>query len=69
LYNFSAGTTSFSGNEMGIGEGAGCLNLPDLPIFFKNYTEPEIPADTVPESSPLTAARQQMRQLFSNSWA
>jgi tripeptidyl-peptidase-1 len=49
LYNFSAGTTSFSGNEMGIGEGAGCLNLPNLPIFFKNYTEPEIPADTVPE--------------------
>jgi tripeptidyl-peptidase I len=49
LYNFPAGSTSVSGNEMGIGEWADYLNLPDLPIFFKNYTEPEIPADTVPD--------------------
>jgi tripeptidyl-peptidase-1 len=45
LYKFGAGNTSAAGNEMGIGEWADFLYLPDLPIFFKNF----IPADTVPE--------------------
>lgn len=49
LYNFPAGKTAAKGNEMGIGEWADFLNEPDLPIFFKNFTTPQIPADTVPE--------------------
>lgn len=49
LYNFPAGSTAFEGNEMGIGEWADYLNEADLPIFFKNFTSPEIPADTRPE--------------------
>jgi len=49
LYNFGAGNTSAAGNEMGIGEWADFLYLPDLPLFFKNFTSPQIPADTVPD--------------------
>lgn len=49
LYNFGAGNTSAAGNEMGIGEWADFLYLPDLPLFFKNFTSPPIPADTVPD--------------------
>lgn len=49
IYKFGPGNTSHAGNEMGIGEWADFLYLPDLPIFFKNFTTPEIPLDTVPE--------------------
>jgi tripeptidyl-peptidase-1 len=49
LYKFPASNTSATGNEMGIGEWADYLNEPDLPLFFKNFTSPEIPADTKPE--------------------
>jgi tripeptidyl-peptidase-1 len=49
LYQFGAGNTSAAGNEMGIGEWADFLYLPDLPLFFKNYTTQPIPADTTPE--------------------
>jgi tripeptidyl-peptidase-1 len=49
LYNFGPGNTSAAGNEMGIGEWADFLYLPDLPLFFKNFTTQPIPADTVPD--------------------
>lgn len=49
LYNFPVGKTAAVGNEMGIGEWADFLNLPDLPLFFKNFTKPEIPADVTPD--------------------
>ncbi|KAF8857370.1 subtilisin-like protein [Acephala macrosclerotiorum] len=49
LYQFGPGNTSAAGNEMGIGEWADFLYLPDLPIFFKNFTTQPIPADTVPD--------------------
>jgi tripeptidyl-peptidase-1 len=49
LYNFPPGKSSAAGNEMGIAEWADYLNEPDLPTFFKNFTSPEIPADTKPE--------------------
>ena len=49
IYKFGPGTSSAPGNEMGIGEWADFLFLPDLPIFFKNFTTQPIPADTVPE--------------------
>jgi tripeptidyl-peptidase-1 len=49
LYQFGPGKTSRKGNEMGIGEWADFLYLPDLPLFFKNWTTQPIPSDTVPE--------------------
>lgn len=49
LYNFPAGKTAAVGNEMGIGEWADFLYLPDLPIFYKNFTKPQIPADVTPD--------------------
>lgn len=49
IYDFGPGNTSTPGNEVGIGEWADFLYLPDLDIFFKNFTTPEIPAGTRPE--------------------
>ncbi|KAF3764746.1 subtilisin-like protein [Cryphonectria parasitica EP155] len=49
LYNFGPGNTSAAGNKMGIGEWADYLYEPDLPIFFKNFTSPQIPANVTPE--------------------
>ncbi|KAE8446870.1 hypothetical protein EG329_011501 [Mollisiaceae sp. DMI_Dod_QoI] len=49
LYNFGPGNTSAAGNEMGIGEWADFLYLPDLPLYFKNWTTQPIPSDTVPD--------------------
>lgn len=49
LYQFGPGNTSTPGNEVGIGEWADFLYMPDLPIFFKNFTTPEIPSDVRPE--------------------
>lgn len=49
LYNFPALNTSAEGNQMGIGEWADYLYEPDLPLFFKNFTSPQIPANTTPE--------------------
>ncbi|CAJ2502332.1 Uu.00g097260.m01.CDS01 [Anthostomella pinea] len=49
LYKFPAGKTAAAGNEIGIAEWADYLYGPDLPLFFKNFTDPEIPADTKPE--------------------
>ncbi|KAJ4422716.1 hypothetical protein N0V82_002613 [Gnomoniopsis sp. IMI 355080] len=49
LYQFSASNLSAAGNEMGIGEWADYLYEPDLPTFFKNFTSPQIPAETKPE--------------------
>jgi tripeptidyl-peptidase-1 len=48
LYQFGQGNTSAASNVMGIGEWADFLYLPDLPIFFKNFTTQPIPADTAP---------------------
>ena len=49
LYNFPESHTATPGNEMGIGEWADYLFEPDLPLFFKNFTRPQIPANTKPE--------------------
>lgn len=49
LYNFPAGNSSAADNQMGIGEWADYLYEEDLPEYFRNFTSPEIPADTRPE--------------------
>ena len=49
IYNIPVGKTSHSGNELGIAEWADYLHLPDLKIFFENYTNPAIPSNTQPE--------------------
>lgn len=49
LYKFPVGKTAAKGNEIGIAEWADYLYEPDLPIFFKNFTTPQIPLDTKPE--------------------
>lgn len=49
LYQFPASNLSAAGNEMGIGEWADYLYEADLPIFFKNFTSPQIPANTRPD--------------------
>lgn len=49
LYNFPAGKYNHSSNIMGIAEWSDWLYLPDLKIFFENFTDPKIPPNTVPE--------------------
>lgn len=49
LYNFPAGHTNHTGNQLGIAEWADYLYLPDLASFFKNWTSPKIPTDVTPE--------------------
>lgn len=49
IYEIPVGKTNHSGNEIGIAEWADYLYLPDLKIFFENYTSPKIPADTTPD--------------------
>ena len=49
LYSFPAGNSSAADNQMGIGEWADYLYEEDLPAYFRNFTSPEIPADTRPE--------------------
>lgn len=49
LYQFGPGNNSAEGNAMGIGEWADFLYLPDLPLFFKNWTTQPIPANVTPE--------------------
>lgn len=49
LYQFGPANSSHSNNVIGIGEWADFLYEPDLDIFFKNFTTPEIPAGTRPE--------------------
>ena len=49
IYGIPVGKTNHSGNELGIAEWADYLYLPDLAIFFENFTNPKIPSDTVPE--------------------
>lgn len=53
LYNFPAGNSSAADNQMGIGEWADYLYEEDLPTYFKNFTSPEIPADTRPDFIPI----------------
>lgn len=49
LYGFPAGTTAQAGNQLGIAEWSDYLYLPDLDIFFSNWTSPPIPAGVRPE--------------------
>ena len=49
IYDIPVGKTNHSGNEIGIAEWADYLYLPDLSIFFENYTKPAIPPLTHPE--------------------
>ena len=49
IYGIPVGKTNHSGNEIGIAEWADYLYLPDLKIFFENYTSPPIPPNTQPE--------------------
>ena len=49
LYKFPVGKTAADGNKIGIAEWADYLYEPDLPLYFKNFTTPEIAADTRPE--------------------
>ncbi len=49
LYKFPVGKTAAASNKIGIAEWADYLYEPDLPIYFKNFTTPEISADTKPE--------------------
>ena len=49
IYNFQALNLSDPSNKMGIGEWSDYLYLPDLPIFFENFTDPQIPPDVTPD--------------------
>lgn len=49
IYQFGPGNTSAPGNAIGVGEWADFLYMPDLDIFFNNFTTPQIPAGTRPE--------------------
>ena len=49
LYKFPVANTSAEGNELGIAAFHNFLYESDLPIFFRNFTSPQIPADTLPE--------------------
>ncbi|KAI0145619.1 peptidase S8/S53 domain-containing protein [Xylariaceae sp. FL1272] len=49
LYKLPTLKTAAANNSLGVAEWADYLYYPDLPIFYKNFTSPEIPADTVPE--------------------
>ncbi|KAI1177804.1 peptidase S8/S53 domain-containing protein [Nemania sp. FL0916] len=49
LYKFPEGKTIAKGNKIGIAEWADYLYEPDLPLFYKNFTKPQIPAKTKPE--------------------
>jgi tripeptidyl-peptidase I len=49
LYQIPTSNTSHAGNELGIAEWADYLYLPDLKIFFENYTSPKIPSSEQPK--------------------
>ncbi|KAH8889041.1 subtilisin-like protein [Thozetella sp. PMI_491] len=49
LYNIPVGKYNHSGNQLGVAEWADYLYLPDLAIYLKNWTNPPIPTDVVPE--------------------
>lgn len=49
IYQFGPGNTSAAGNEIGVGEWADFLYMPDLDVFFQNFTTPQIPQGTRPE--------------------
>ena len=49
IYKFPPGNSSQQGNQMGIAEFADYLYLPDLPVFFQNFTDPQIPLDVSPD--------------------
>lgn len=66
IYHFPESCLNHTGNQMGIAEWADYLYLPDLEIFFNNYTRPRIPSNVTPEfisidggkTSNLTQARE-----------
>lgn len=49
IYNIPVAKYNHTGNQLGIAEWADYLYLPDLKIFFENFTNPKIPSDVVPE--------------------
>lgn len=49
LYNFPAGSLAASSNAMGIIEWSDYLYEKDLRSFFRNFTSPQIPANTKPD--------------------
>lgn len=49
MYNVPKGTSATEGYELGIAEWADYLYLPDLKIFFENFTDPQIPSTVEPE--------------------
>lgn len=49
IYDIPVGKYNHSGNQLGIAEWADYLYLPDLKVFFENFTSPKIPSDVVPE--------------------
>ncbi len=49
IYNIPVAQYNDSSNVMGIAEWADYLYLPDLKVFFQNYTSPKIPDTLVPE--------------------
>lgn len=49
IYQIPISHSNSTGNELGIAEWADYLYLPDLKIFFENFTNPKIPSNTQPE--------------------
>lgn len=49
IYGIPVGQYNHSGNKLGIAEWADYLYLPDLKIFFENFTSPKIPSSVTPE--------------------
>ncbi|KAK1094542.1 hypothetical protein LTR48_000091 [Friedmanniomyces endolithicus] len=49
IYGIPVASTNHSGNELGIAEWADYLYLPDLKVFFENFTSPKIPANVTPD--------------------
>ncbi|TKA79494.1 hypothetical protein B0A55_02454, partial [Friedmanniomyces simplex] len=49
IYGIPVASTNHSGNQLGIAEWADYLYLPDLKVFFENFTSPKIPSDVKPD--------------------
>lgn len=64
IYDIPVGKTNHSGNEIGIAEWADYLYLPDLAIFFENYTSPKIPSNVHPEFISIDGGKTSVRILI-----
>jgi tripeptidyl-peptidase-1 len=49
LYNIPLADRNNTGNELGIYASWDHLYAPDLPVYYKNWTSPQIPSDVEPE--------------------